>query len=125
MNYKNITGLVVVISAFAFISFDIIIYALGGNAATISQVFLGFASSHPTLPWAWGGLTGHLAWPVTVPATGSERYVRIGILALTTTSLLICDATGILPSVPPVAVMLVGVVAGHYGWAQKDEQGIS
>ena len=59
---KKITLVGLVVVTVVLIAWDLYVYQNDDHTDEISVVWL-WLSSHPALPWAFGVLCGHLAWP--------------------------------------------------------------
>lgn len=56
---RALTVGVAVVSVAALVIYDVVIIAIGGTAASISDVVTTAAFEHPALPFAVGFLAGH------------------------------------------------------------------
>jgi hypothetical protein len=131
MTTKLITLIIVVAVTVGLIGYDIFIVIEPSPNDTISEVLLCSALAHPAIAWLWGGLAGHLFWPMILHGKDVQpipfvakmvhwrtyRWVALTILILTTISLLILDVTGKLP-VHPALLLVAGIPGGHWGWPQ-------
>jgi hypothetical protein len=123
MNAKKATGIIFITLTVGAVLYDIWTCVFNGVGTTFSPIFLTFATAHTSLPFAIGVLIGHLTWPQSTPLSGSKRVVALGSTIAAALALLILDWQSILPHVTPVAPVVVGLLVGHFSWAQK-EQGI-
>jgi hypothetical protein len=64
MNYKKWTIIVLAICAVALIIWDVIVYAKGDQASTISGVIYLNSKEYPIIPFVAGILCGHLFAPL-------------------------------------------------------------
>jgi hypothetical protein len=109
-------GLIVVASC-VLIGWDIVVATNAERGDTISELLLAAASSHPSLAFAWGGLTGHLFWPRENPLFWRKPHTAwlLGVLAV---ALLAAEFIVSL-KVLPIGPLLVGISLGHWLWPQK------
>jgi len=87
---------------------------ISGTGGTISEVTLSYAEQHPQLPYAVGGVCGHL---FTRVAKASQRLLRIGILSSIAINLTVADVF-VNFAVPPLAMLLIGLPLGIVLWPQ-------
>jgi len=124
-------GVIAVVTAL-LIGYDIYILIEPTPGDTLSEVFLAWGERYPIVPWLWGGLVGHLFWPmlllgrnvlpvpftaITVPF-GDYKPWALAALILATVVLAVLSFTGILPTMNPVIPLLAAIPAGHWGWPQ-------
>jgi hypothetical protein len=120
MNWRTI-GKITAVAMFVGISgFDVVLAAFGGESATFSDIIGDNAASQSWIPWVFGVIGGHWFWRLKgdkVPG----KFWRLGGLVTVTGALVGLQAGGIIPDLPPLVVMLVGVVGGRLGWPQEVE----
>ena len=131
MGTKSITAVIVIAATALLIGYDIFVAIEPTPGDTISAVLLNCAWSHSVIAWYWGGLSGHLFWPMTlhhkevapIPFAPwmfpwrTYKWVALAILILVTISLTVLDIAGKLP-IHPAALLVAGIPAGHLGWPQ-------
>ena len=131
MGTKTITIIFVIAATAAIIGYDIFIAIEPTPGDTISAILLNIAGAHPVIAWFWGGLGGHLFWPMKLYGKAvtpipfmdwsvswrTYRTVGLIILILLTISLLVLDVAGKLP-IHPALLLVIGVPAWHWGWPQ-------
>jgi hypothetical protein len=62
MNWKKITGLIIVGVIAALIVYDIVVIRRSGVEASISDIILDASLKHPYIPFLFGFLMGHFFW---------------------------------------------------------------
>jgi CHASE2 domain-containing sensor protein len=82
---------------------------------TISEVLLSITWEWPTVPFAWGVITGHLFWPVE---RIHNKWFLLAILWAICILVLIFDILW-LRDVSPIASAAVGIFLGHWLWPQR------
>lgn len=133
---RTITISVIVATTIIITAYDILVYIEPTRGDTISEVLLWYAYNHPVIPWMWGGLAGHLFWPmktygrrvVPIPffdasfPTKTYRTHSLITLVIATVTLGVMPFAGILLSMNPATFLLPGIAAGHWGWPQTTER---
>jgi hypothetical protein len=123
---------VIIAATLGLIVYDVAVAIEPTPGDTISEILLSFGYRHPTIPWVWGGITGHLFWPMRL--LGKEvtpipfstlgvrwqlyKWVALATLIALTLVLIGLEIGAILPAVNPVIPLLLGISAGHFGWPQ-------
>lgn len=132
---RLITSIVVIVATAALVVYDIVIVIEPTPGDTISAVLLNWAHRYPVVSWLWGGLAGHLFWPMktlqgnalpipfTATTVNSVVYMwwALGALIAATVTLGVLSFTGILGGMNPVIFLVAGIPAGHWGWPQYRE----
>jgi hypothetical protein len=59
---KNVTIIILVVTVFGLIGWDIYAMIYGGHETTISSVVVNSSYTFPAIPFAAGFLMGHLFW---------------------------------------------------------------
>lgn len=63
MIQRRITLAILILTTVALVSWDIYAAVNGVDGDTISQVIFKGAQEHPSMPFSFGVLMGHLFWP--------------------------------------------------------------
>lgn len=132
---KLITSVIIIAITAGVIAYDVWVVIEPTPGDTISEVLLSWGERHLFLPWLWGGLAGHLFWPMTklgdrvlpLPFAAvsapvhTYRWVALGLLILVTSALVALTIGGMLQGLHPAIPLTVGIPAGHWGWPQYRE----
>jgi len=70
---KNLTKIILLVSAAALGLYDIVALVKGGGEATISVVILEASHNYPIIPFLFGVLMGHFFWRIQTPIIGSKK----------------------------------------------------
>ena len=119
-NTKKTTIGVMIALFVAFIGYDIFIAVEPTEGDTISAVTLEHSEKHPMIPMAAGILCGHLFWPANF--SKSRKKKSLIAMLIGSGGIIVLDLLGCLSGVPPIAMFLGGVVAGHFGWSQNKKR---
>jgi len=63
MSARQISGLLILVTAIVWIVWDLYAYIYGGENATVSVVITDFSYYSPAAPFIIGGLMGHWFFP--------------------------------------------------------------
>jgi uncharacterized membrane protein len=116
MNTKLITAIIVIVTILGLIAWDIWVVIEPTPGDTVSEIFLGFAYSHPFSSFALGVLCGHLTWPRTF--NSNYKWTILAALIINSVAILVLDLSGILPRMLPIIPLAVGIPIGHLLWPQ-------
>lgn len=118
MNTRLVTLIVVAVAALGIIGWDIFVAINHTEGDTVSELLLGYARVYKIIPLSFGVLAGHLFWP----ASGSRFYraARIAGLASIGVACLALDLLHVVPAVPTIVPMLIGLGLGHFLWPQEE-----
>jgi len=110
---------IIVVASCILIGWDIVVATNAEKGDTISELVLGAASKHPSLAFAWGGLTGHLFWPRKEPIFWRKPHTAflLGTLA----AAMLAIEFFVTLKVLPIGPLLVGIALGHWLWPQKSK----
>lgn len=112
----TVTKIFIWVALATIIVFDIVAVSVGGGDATISDIMgATWAYSHSTIPFTWGGLTGHLFWITR----GEVRWrgVRLAVLISLVLWSIVLDFIDFY-DVIPILPAAIGIPLGRLGWPQ-------
>ena len=66
MTLRKLTAIIMIVGFLLVVIYDIVVWVVGGNPATISHVYLTWLEGRPWLIAAPAYLLGHLTWPQTI-----------------------------------------------------------
>jgi hypothetical protein len=118
MTTRTQTIAVLVVATLGLIGWDIYVALTPQKGDTISEILLETAGTVSALPAALGFLMGHLFWP------RKHGGFRLGgtlaaVLAFGLRDVLAYSWPLLAVSWWPIVALLLGVVLGHYCWAQR------
>lgn len=135
MKTPIITTIIILAATLGLIGYDIWVAIESTPNDTISWIMLSNSLKHPIIAWLWGGLTGHLFWPMSrygsnhiypIPfcdvdvSAKTYRWVALSVLIVLTITLLVLDISSKL-TIHPAIVLVLAIPAGHFGWPQYKE----
>jgi len=114
INWRMITGIIIVLTIIILIGYDILIDAEGGVATTISRVTIETSIENHVIPAAAGVLCGHL-----FILKRNNKWYWLGIIFLIGVGIfkMITAHNGV---VNPIFPFLLGLGLGGLVWYQRD-----
>jgi hypothetical protein len=121
-NRRRVTIVVMLATICGLTGWDIYAAVSPGDGDTISEVTLGFAARHLSVPFLVGGLAGHLFWPLASPPPRKWTIMALVPLCL---AIIAWDALGFagLPGIchRPALALAIGLPVGHLLWGQAKQ----
>lgn len=109
---RRLTQILVLAALAALIVYNVVIVIEPTPNDSITSVVREWMGAHFAVPLAVGVILGHLAWPARkyVPEIGPYVLAVWGVVAA------LIDWSGWLPDLPPLPILLFGVVLGGWLW---------
>lgn len=117
---RKITIALIHVVTLGLVAYDIWVAIEPSPRDTLSKVGLDEMTRHPSIAVLVGILIGHIAWPMITYGEGGAWKWTIPFLTAAWLVFVVCDFVGgVLPRTAPISYLAVGVVLGHFLWAQK------
>jgi hypothetical protein len=116
MTLRNITITVLVAAVVILVGWDLVAVAVGGVAATESDVIRDASQKLEGIAFAGGVIAGHWWLPRQLPLVrGPGRFYILGAMAVAAVGI------SIMVQMPMSLFLVAGLGAGHLLWPQSEE----
>jgi hypothetical protein len=119
MDKRSITTWILIAVGLILLVWDIIVAANTIRGDTISEITRDTSYRVWFIPWAIGGIAGHLFWHKDSAEKWNVPAMVISSLILVGVNLIALNNEWTIGSWLPISVFAAGIVAGHVWWPQR------
>ena len=122
MDKRRITTIILYLVGVVLLIWDIIVASNDMRDDTISEIIRDTSYKIWFLPWAFGGVMGHLFWNKKESQKPNVVGMVSGSIALVIANLIVLHQGCTIGLWVPLAAFVGGFVAGHFWWPQKAKE---